>query len=115
MTAFAYLLKEYKRFLVTSSKADNMSDELPCIAVAVRGKNAIKTLISIIGPRDPILARMTDRGSLNALYGEQISKQRGDVTVPTGTFTLYFVNSLHCLLVTLNVHFSDINCMRLQN
>lgn len=61
-----------------------MDEVVPCVAVAIRGKSAIRKVQNIIGPRDPVLARMTDHGSLNAVYGEQLSKRRGDSEVPTG-------------------------------
>ena len=69
---------------VSCEDDSDVNEVLPCVVIALRGKSAIRKMNSIIGPRDPILARMTDQGSLNALYGEQISKRRGDAAVPTG-------------------------------
>ncbi|XP_050173782.1 dynein axonemal assembly factor 8 [Myiozetetes cayanensis] len=42
----------------------------PVLALCVRGPKARGTLQDIVGPSDPWLARVTDCGSINAIYGE---------------------------------------------
>ena len=105
--AINQLIKSFIIFLMSSVSSQSLEDQselLPCIVMALRGKFSVKKILSMIGPRDPILAHVTDEGSLNALYGEQISKRRGDLSVPTGEYQfnllcLFFANLLRSFQV----------------
>ncbi|CAK8695003.1 unnamed protein product [Clavelina lepadiformis] len=86
-----YVTRKFmEKNILSHTKSCDLEDMVPCIALAIRGKRAIKRMQDIIGPRDPVLAQMTDQGSLNAIYGEQLSKRRGDKDVPTE------MNTFHC-------------------
>lgn len=39
------------------------------MAVSVRGCTAHRKLVSLLGPRDPVLAKRTDPSSISAVYG----------------------------------------------
>nr|XP_018669255.1 uncharacterized protein LOC100185948 isoform X2 [Ciona intestinalis] len=85
-----YVKKEFIQQSTLSHRSCGDSNEIvPAVAMAIRGKSAIKKMIDIIGPRDPVLARLTDQGSMNAIYGEQLSKRRGDIDVPTEMYVFH--------------------------
>lgn len=46
----------------------------PCLVLALRGVRAMETWGNAVGPEDPLVAKMTDAGSLRAQYG--IDKSR---------------------------------------
>lgn len=75
---------------------------VPCVVMAIRGRSAIQKWSKIIGPRDPVLARLTERMSLNATYGEQLSKKGTDGSLPLGEVEYainLFLYYLFCVLL----------------
>ncbi|XP_017923172.2 uncharacterized protein C16orf71 homolog [Manacus vitellinus] len=53
-----------------SSYTSELGNVPPVLALCVRGPRARGTLQDIMGPSDPWLARVTDCGSINAIYSE---------------------------------------------
>ncbi|XP_032560034.1 uncharacterized protein C16orf71 homolog isoform X1 [Chiroxiphia lanceolata] len=53
-----------------SAYTSELGNVPPVLALCVRGPRARGTLQDIVGPSDPWLARVTDCGSINAIYGE---------------------------------------------
>ncbi|XP_027539325.1 uncharacterized protein C16orf71 homolog isoform X3 [Neopelma chrysocephalum] len=53
-----------------SSYTSEFGNVPPVLALCVRGPKARGTLQDIVGPSDPCLARVTDCGSINAIYGK---------------------------------------------
>ncbi|XP_039245492.1 uncharacterized protein C16orf71 homolog isoform X1 [Pipra filicauda] len=53
-----------------SSYTSELGNVPPVLALCVRGPRARGTLQDIMGPSDPWLARVTDCGSINAMYSE---------------------------------------------
>lgn len=62
----------------------NLDEILPCVVFAIRGRSSIVKWSNMVGPRDPILARHTDKDSLNAQYGHQLCEMRQVKEIPSG-------------------------------
>ena len=59
---------------------------VPCLALCVRGANAIQNWQGIVGPRNCKVARYTDQYSLSSIYGETINKnQKSLIGAKSGT------------------------------
>ncbi|XP_039248438.2 dynein axonemal assembly factor 8-like [Styela clava] len=82
----AYVTREFindNTLYHSNSMKSNPKEVVPCVVIAIRGRSVIARWSKIVGPRDPVLARMSERMSLNATYGEQLSIKRGDESLPT--------------------------------
>ena len=58
---------------------------VPCLALCVRGANAIQNWQGIVGPRNCKVARYTDQYSLSSIYGETINKNQKIIGAKGGT------------------------------
>ena len=61
------------------------STRVPCLALCVRGANAIQNWQGIVGPRNCKVARYTDQYSLSSIYGETINKNQKIIGAKGGT------------------------------
>ena len=67
--------EEYNTVTISQTFNASESQLVPCLALCVRGANAIQNWQTIVGPRNNKVAQYTDPASLSAIYGAEVIEQ----------------------------------------